>query len=126
MADITISSEDPDVTAVDGGEEETASVSYFTPPLSTPRRMRKSPDAQAQDRDLQMLEAINCTLRSLTESTAVKQQQDHITSYCQYLEHELRAMEQLDPQYFRFVQCEIGRLIYNPHSPNHPYGPSEC
>ena len=71
-------------------------------------------------RDLQMLEAINCTLCSLTESTAVKQQ-DHITSYCQYLEHELRAMEQIDPQYFRFVQGEIGRLIYNPRSPNHPY-----
>ena len=107
------------MTAVHGGEEETAGTSYFTP-----RRKRKSPDTQAQDRDLQMLEAINCTLRSLTESTAVKQQ-DHITAYCQYLEHELRAMEQVDPQYFRFVQGEIGRLIYNPRSPNHPYGPSE-
>ena len=65
MTAITISSEDPDVTAVDGGEEETASTSYFTPPLSTPRRKRKFPDAQAQDRDLQMLEAVNCTLHSL-------------------------------------------------------------
>ena len=30
---ITISSEDPDVTPVDGGEEETAGSSYFIPPL---------------------------------------------------------------------------------------------
>ena len=121
---ITISSEDPDVTPVDGGEEETAGSSYFTPPISTPHRKRKSADTQAQDRDLEMLEAIKCTLSSLTESAAVKQQ-DHITSYCQYLEHELRPMEQLHPRYFRFVQCEIGWLIYNPRSPNHPYGPSE-
>ena len=81
------------------GEEEPA------PCDKTPliMRKRKSPDTQAQDKDIQVLEMVNATLHTLTGS-AVAKRSDNITAYCQYLEHEFRAIQESDPRYFRYVQ----------------------
>lgn len=101
--------EDEHVIAADEGEEGETPCDV-TPPLPTPSgRKRKSPDTQVQEKEMEMLETVNATLRSLTQNVATKH--NSITSYCQYLEHEFRAMEASDPRYFRYVQGQIAQLI---------------
>lgn len=83
------------------------------------KKRKRSSSTEAQAQDLAMLNTLTESIKSLTSlhstPTPPPPPADNITSYCKYLEGELRAIG--DPQQLRTVMFQMSQILYSSSQP---------